>query len=189
MGQTTDEYIQLSKVCVRKWVFPFSHTVCVHALHCACVWCVSAGARSLNDEHAGYHKVTTSLALHVCVWDRVCVWHWGEGCLMRALIKKQTVYWINPVVINRPQNSQPPALCVPPSALMSRWRCCCSFGLIDQVLVYSSVLIGTLPTLLQHTGLLHVINSQSPDIISCLAGSSWDWISFKTGFLGLLFIF
>lgn len=109
------------------WIYPTVQGVCekvglsfltqhAHArfTSCMCVLCECGGTVTERWTHRlsqGHHL--TCIAC-VCVWDRVCVWHWEEGRLMRALIKKQTVYWINPVVINRPQSSQPPALCVLP---------------------------------------------------------------------------
>lgn len=61
--------------------------------HLCCVWCVTS--------------------LCACALVCVCVLtppNWGvsdKECLMRALIKKQTVYWINAVVIKGSRNSQP----------------------------------------------------------------------------------
>lgn len=158
MGRTVDEYIQsetLWTICncrgrntctlegnrqgvhVCKNVYTCVLYVCVHSYtHTLCVQ-----AWPLND--TGYHKVTTSLALCVCVWPWVCLvqWQWEEGSLIRALIKKQTAYWINPVVINRTHCALPPPTLFPPSALMSLWWRSWNFVLIKLWLSYCSVLL------------------------------------------------
>ena len=37
------------------------------------VFCACTEAQSLNNEHTGYHKVSTSLVLDLCVIWNVCV--------------------------------------------------------------------------------------------------------------------
>lgn len=96
---------------MRKCVYP-AHCLCACS-HGTCVMCEFWGMATERWTHRlsqGHHLTW----LHVCLCKTVCVsavgWQWEEGSLIRALIKKQRVYWINPVVINRAHSKQPPPL-------------------------------------------------------------------------------
>lgn len=172
--KAANDYIQKSKVCgcVTVWVFSFPHSLCA-CLDCMCV-------KILGHNHWTMKQWTHRLSqgCHLTCIVCVCVCALREkGSLMRALIKRQTVYWMDPVVINRAESCQPPAL-------WSLHLLGCHNDittdaldlLIGQVLIYRFVLTGTISILLQHPG-------QVTDITSCLISSTSMAVLLKIFFL------